>query len=116
MIDPPSVTIWTADRRDHQLIQRALGSVREGVRLTTRTVPAAGTVVCYDPPSPQQLAQLSAMGEVVLLVPPGELRAGHVPGQPEEPDAILGRSAVGAAQVLVELRAFRWVLQVQVRG
>jgi ATP-dependent RNA helicase DeaD len=65
------VTIWTADRRDHTVIQRALGSLREGVRLATRTVPEAGTVVCYDPPSPLELAQMSAVGEVVLLVPPG---------------------------------------------
>jgi ATP-dependent RNA helicase DeaD len=71
VIDPPSVTVWTADNRDHQLIQRALGSLRAGVRLTTRAVTDAGTVICYDPPSSRQLAELSAMGEVVLLVPPG---------------------------------------------
>ncbi|HEY8062522.1 MAG TPA: DbpA RNA binding domain-containing protein [Gemmatimonadales bacterium] len=70
-IDPPSVTIWTADRRDHQLIQRALGSLRDGIRLATRTVPEDGIVICYDLPSPTQLVPLSAVGEVVLLVPPG---------------------------------------------
>ena len=37
-------------------IQRALGSLRDGVRLATRTVPQAGTVVCYDLPSARQLA------------------------------------------------------------
>jgi len=70
-IDPPSVTIWTADRRDHQLIQRALGSLRDGIRLVTRMVPEAGMVICYDLPSPTQLEQLTAVGEVVLLVAPG---------------------------------------------
>lgn len=70
-IDRPTVTIWTADRRDHQLIQRALGSLRDGVTLTTRGVPETGLVICYDPPSAEQLARLTAAGEVVLLVPPG---------------------------------------------
>ena len=65
------VTIWTADERDHQLIHRALGSLRPGLVLAARSVPAAGATVCYDLPSPAQLAQLSAVGEVILLIPPG---------------------------------------------
>lgn len=73
-IDRPSVTIWTADCRDHQLIRRALGSLRDGVRLSNRTVPETGAIVCYDLPSARQLAQLSAAGEVILLVPPGTER------------------------------------------
>ena len=70
-LNAPQATIWTADHRDHQLIQRALGSLRPGLTLAARSVPSAGSIVCYDLPSPQQLAQLSAVGEVVLLVPPG---------------------------------------------
>ncbi|MGH7593060.1 MAG: DbpA RNA binding domain-containing protein [Gemmatimonadales bacterium] len=70
-MDRPEVTIWTADRRDHQLIQRALGSLRDGIRLAIRAVPDAGLIICYDPPTAPQLAELSAAGEVVLIVPPG---------------------------------------------
>ena len=69
-LDQPRTTIWTADQRDHQLIRRALGSLRTGLTLESRAIPTAGAVVCYDPPSAAQLAQLSAVGEVVLLVPP----------------------------------------------
>lgn len=71
LVTATSVTIWTADQRDHQLIRRALGSLRPGVALAARTVPATGTIVCYDLPSVLQLARLSTVGEVVLLVPPG---------------------------------------------
>jgi ATP-dependent RNA helicase DeaD len=70
-LNAPQATIWTADRRDHQLIQRALGSLHPGLTISARSRPGAGRIVCYDPPSPQQLAELSAVGEVVLLVPPG---------------------------------------------
>ena len=70
-IDQPQATVWTADQRDHQLIRRTLGSLRPGLGVASRTIPATGTVVCYDPPSPSQLARLSSAGEVILLVPPG---------------------------------------------
>ena len=70
-INAPQATIWTADHRDHQLIHRTLGSLYPGLALATRALPAAGSVICYDLPSSQQLALLSAVGEVVLLVPPG---------------------------------------------
>jgi ATP-dependent RNA helicase DeaD len=70
-LSAPLATIWTADERDHQLIHRALGSLRPGLTLTARCRPDAGTIICYDLPTAQELAQLSAVGEVVLLVPPG---------------------------------------------
>jgi ATP-dependent RNA helicase DeaD len=70
-LDTAALTIWTADERDHQLIRRTLGSLRAGLRLETRRVPGTGTLLCYDLPSPQQLAELSVVGEVVLLVTPG---------------------------------------------
>ncbi len=70
-LNPPRATIWTADQRDHQLIHRALGSLRPGLAIAARTRPDAGTIICYDLPAAQELVQLSAIGEVVLLVPPG---------------------------------------------
>ena len=70
-LDTAELTIWTADDRDHLLIRRTLGSLRSGLALQARAIPSTGTVVCYDLPSPQQLAELSVVGEVVLLVTPG---------------------------------------------
>ena len=70
-LDRPVVTIWTADLRDHQLIRRTLGSLRDGVQLVNQIAPAGGATICYDPPSDRQLAALAAVGEVTLLVPPG---------------------------------------------
>jgi len=69
--ETPALTIWTADRRDHQNIRRTLGSLRPGLALLARKVPQGGTVICYDLPAPHQLAALSGVGEVTLLVPPG---------------------------------------------
>lgn len=69
--DPHRVTIWTADRRDHDLLRAALGGLAEDVRLQCRGVPESGNVICYDPPSLDELRLLVAVGEVTLLVPPG---------------------------------------------
>ncbi len=72
-IDPPMVTIWTVDNRDHQAIRAAVGG-GESVSLAIRTTPAAGPVICYDPPTREALGALAAMGEVYLLVAPGSER------------------------------------------
>lgn len=69
-IDPAEVTIWTVDRRDHDLLRTALGG-SSAISLAVRSVPERGPVVCYDPPTRSELAGLAAVGEVYLLVPPG---------------------------------------------
>lgn len=69
--DPHQVTIWTADRRDHDILRATLGGLAEDVRLQVRGVPEGGSVICYDPPSLEELRSLVAVGEVTLLVPPG---------------------------------------------
>ena len=69
--DPHQVTIWTADRRDHDVLRATLGGLAEDVRLQVRGVPESGSVICYDPPSLDDLRPLVAVGEVTLLVPPG---------------------------------------------
>ncbi|MGH7583704.1 MAG: DbpA RNA binding domain-containing protein, partial [Gemmatimonadales bacterium] len=66
-------TIWTADTRDHPLIDRA--TVASGaVRVACRGPAEAGPTVCYDPPSPSDYHVLLDAGDVVLLVPPGTER------------------------------------------
>jgi hypothetical protein len=69
--DPHRLTIWTADSRDHLLLQTALGGVSDGLSLLVRSIPDGGTIACYDPPSLELLRALAAAGEVILLVPPG---------------------------------------------
>ena len=74
--DPHRLTVWTADTRDHAVIQNALGGVSDGLAVVARSIPDGGSIVCYDPPNLDTLRALTAAGEVVLLVPPGT--EGHV--------------------------------------
>lgn len=69
--DPHLLTVWTADTRDHATLRAALGGLGDGLALANRTVPSGGTIVCHDVPSLEQLRELIAAGDVVLLVPPG---------------------------------------------
>lgn len=68
LLDPAEPVVWVADARDRHLIGHHIGGT--GTPLV-REIPSRGPIVCYDPPRPDQLAALAAVGEVVLLVPPG---------------------------------------------
>lgn len=71
LLDPGSLTVWTADRSEHEAIARAVPLGDPDVHLATGDAPAAAVVVAYDLPSRARLEQLlAAGGEVVLLVPP----------------------------------------------
>jgi DbpA RNA binding domain len=67
-LDPPTVSAW---------VQTAAPELEPrlppGVTLAVRAVPATDLIVAYDLPNGDQLAQLLAAGEVVLLVPPAAL-------------------------------------------
>jgi hypothetical protein len=71
VMDPSSVTVWTADRSRHGEIARALPSGDASVRVVTAEPPRAAVVVAFDLPTAERLRQLLTAGEVVLLVPPG---------------------------------------------
>lgn len=71
LLDPTAFVVWTADRSQHEAIQRVLPEQQGGMEITTGQAPAAGTIVAFDLPSPGRLAQLVESGEVILLVPPG---------------------------------------------
>jgi ATP-dependent RNA helicase DeaD len=72
LLDPASLTIWTADRSRHADLARALPAGDPGVRVVTGDAPESEVVVAFDPPSAERLGQLLAAGaEVVLLVPFG---------------------------------------------
>jgi ATP-dependent RNA helicase DeaD len=103
-IGPAVLTIWTADRRDHQLIRRSLGGLRRDIQLANKNVPASGAILCYDLPSASQLLQMTAAGNVILLVPPGTERhaARIAPGSVPLP---LASPATAAADRDTALRA-----------
>jgi ATP-dependent RNA helicase DeaD len=71
LLDPASMAIWTLDRNYHQAIAQAVSLTEPELRLVTGDVPEASVIVAFDLPSGERLQQLTAAGEVVLLVPPG---------------------------------------------
>jgi ATP-dependent RNA helicase DeaD len=73
LLDPPSLTVWTLDRRQHDEISQVTGN-QPGVQLATGEALPAATIVAFDLPSGGRLRQLLAAGEVVLLVPSGSER------------------------------------------
>ena len=71
LLDPASLSVWTADRAQHAAIGRAVALAEPELHVTTEDAPAAEVVIAFDPPTPARLRQLLAAGQVVLLVPPG---------------------------------------------
>ncbi|HEX3236292.1 MAG TPA: DbpA RNA binding domain-containing protein [Gemmatimonadales bacterium] len=71
LLDPATVSVWTADRAQHEGIGRAVALAEPELRLTTGDAAPAELVIAFDPPTPTRLRQLLAAGQVVLLVPPG---------------------------------------------
>jgi ATP-dependent RNA helicase DeaD len=74
VLDPASLTVWTADRSRHAAIAAALPGGDSALRVVTGDVPKAEIVVAFDPPDQDRLQLLMAAGDVVLLVPPGTER------------------------------------------
>jgi ATP-dependent RNA helicase DeaD len=74
LLDPASLTVWTADRSRHAAIAAALPGGDSAIRVVTGDIPSADVVVAFDPPDADRLQRLLAAGEVVLLVPPGTER------------------------------------------
>ncbi len=74
VLDPASLTVWTADRSRHAAIASALPGGDPAIRVVTADVPPADVVVAFDPPEVERLRLLIAAGDVVLLVPPGTER------------------------------------------
>ncbi len=70
-LDPESLTIWAADLGDREAITQALASAGAPAAITSATPDKSSLIIAYDLPSPLRLKELSAQGEVVLLVPPG---------------------------------------------
>jgi ATP-dependent RNA helicase DeaD len=71
LLDPQSLTIWTADRSQHHAIGAALPAGDDSIRVVTGDAPPAEVVIAFDPPDSPRLGQLLQAGDVVLLTPPG---------------------------------------------
>jgi ATP-dependent RNA helicase DeaD len=70
LLDPASLSVWTADRSLHAAIAQAIGPNESEVRLVTEDAPPAETIIAFDLPSGERLEQLRSAGDVVMLVPP----------------------------------------------
>jgi len=70
-LDPESLAIWTADTGDHGSIASALASWGVEATITTGLPGKSSLIIAYDLPVPERLRELAALGEVLLLIPPG---------------------------------------------
>jgi len=70
-LDPESLSIWAADLGDRHAITRALASAGTEATVSNVATERRSLIIAYDLPSPLRLRELSAQGEVILLVPPG---------------------------------------------
>jgi hypothetical protein len=97
VLDPASLTVWTADRSRHAAIAAALPGGDSAVRVVTGEVPKAEIVVAFDPPDHDRLQRLLAAGDVVLLVPPGTERWVARVAAPRRPLRLPGLADVAEA-------------------
>jgi ATP-dependent RNA helicase DeaD len=68
--DPETLTVWCADQRSATMAESALPVGDDSIQIVTGAAPRSTLVVAWDLPTPAELANLAAAGEVVLLVPP----------------------------------------------
>jgi ATP-dependent RNA helicase DeaD len=69
LLDPQEPVVFAVDRSAESELRRA---VAPGVApLATETPESASLIIAWDPPTPEQYAQLKAVAEVVMLAPPG---------------------------------------------
>lgn len=72
LLDPASLAVWTVDRRYHEAIAQSIGTNQPEVQLVTGNAAPASTIIAFDIPTADRLAQLQeAAPEVVVLVTPG---------------------------------------------
>jgi hypothetical protein len=106
LLDPTSLSVWTADRAQHAAIGRAVALAEPELHLSTGDTRAADLVIAFDPPTPARLRLLLGAGQVVLLVPPGtESYIGRI-AAPQRPLRLSGlveqvTSAASAKRTLI---------------
>ncbi|HRP07341.1 MAG TPA: DbpA RNA binding domain-containing protein [Gemmatimonadales bacterium] len=71
ILDPGALTVWTADPSHHGAIEAALREVDQ-LRIVSRGGVVVGpTLVCFDLPTPTELALLGADRDLILMATPG---------------------------------------------
>jgi hypothetical protein len=70
-LDPATLSVWTADSADHDVIRGALAAWGSEATVTTGAPEKSSLIIAYDLPGPERLRGLAAQGEVILLLPPG---------------------------------------------
>ena len=109
VLDPASLTVWTADRSRHAAIGAVLPGGDSAIRVVTGDVPKADVVVAFDPPDHERLRRLADAGDVVLLVPPGTerwmARIAEPPRPLRVPGAVDGAEAAAAARRAMVVRS-----------
>lgn len=70
-LDPETLAVWAADLGDRTAIAGALATAGADAAISTVVPERSSLIIAYDLPSPLRLRELSAKGEVVLLIPPG---------------------------------------------
>ncbi len=70
-LDPQSLAVWTADAGDHVAIAAALAAWGTEATITTSLPGKSSLIIAWDLPVPERLRELAALGDVLLLVPPG---------------------------------------------
>lgn len=73
-LDPGSLAVWTAGAADAAEISRSLEAAGVVPVVTSGLPPASELIIAYDVPTPGRLAELVALGPVLLLSPPGSDR------------------------------------------
>ena len=68
--DPARVIVWCTDARSAAHAAATLPVADASLSVTTALPEAGSLIVAWDLPTPARLAELRALGEVVLLVPP----------------------------------------------
>ncbi|HET6779233.1 MAG TPA: DbpA RNA binding domain-containing protein [Gemmatimonadales bacterium] len=71
LLDPTSLTVWTADSRYHDAITESIAGNPPELQLVMEDAPSSSTIIAFDVPPAHRLRQLVTAGEVVVLVPPG---------------------------------------------
>lgn len=112
-LDPESLAVSIADPADRGEIERALGAAGASATIGSDVPPKASVVVAYDLPSPTRLRELAAVGDLILLVPPGaeQYVARLAPGR----RPLHARGSLNAAQAGLA-RARRTVVEALERG
>ena len=94
VLDPRSLTVWTADRSRHAAIAAALPGGDATIRVATGDAPNAEVVVAFDPPDGPRLAQLLQAGAGRATGHAGH-RAISRAGRSAPPSASTARAAGG---------------------